>query len=119
MYEHKKKMEQLRQKGQEKVDSYWDQEYVSDQFGPSKYKGKTKREIKQFMIDDLNNKKNEIEKFEDEILKLNAILIAQNKIVDQIEGKYFVLMSRISPTTSNMLFKTKCVSIITKQNQKY
>lgn len=89
VHEHRKKMEKIRHQGQEMVDSYWDQEYVSDQLGPSIYKGKTKREIKQFMIDDLQNKKDEINKFEDEILKLNAILIAQNKIVDQIEGKIF------------------------------
>lgn len=55
-YEHKKNMASIRQKGNQMIEEFWDQEYNCEVLGPSIYKNKTKREIKDFIVKDLDNK---------------------------------------------------------------
>lgn len=86
-YEHKTQMDVLKDKGEKLIEEYWDEDYNCEVLGPSIYKDKTKRKIKEFIVEDLERNKNEIKNFEDEILQLNSILNEQTKRIQDMESK--------------------------------
>lgn len=45
------------------------------------------------MVRDLQDKKDELKQFEDEILSMNQILMAQNQVIEEIECKPFVVIN--------------------------
>lgn len=56
LYEHNKQMKAIKEQGQTMLDTYWDQVYVTEEPGTSKFNGMTRQQVKEAMVDELQQK---------------------------------------------------------------
>jgi TolA-binding protein len=71
---------------QKEVDNYWDREYIPQGDNDEKFKNMTYDQVKEKMVKDLKDKKDELKQFENEILAMNQISNTQNQIIEEIES---------------------------------
>lgn len=121
LYLHKERIQQIHERGQKKVDEYWQQKFHSNRFETDHQDGMTYQQIKDQMVSNLKYKKDELRSYEQELLSLNEILKAQNQIVEKAESSllYYKLLEshipqpvKLRPSTSQSSMQSNSYMLI-------
>ena len=78
IHKHKQKIQEIKRKGRDAINNYWESKYIPKTSGQKSYRGKTRMKIKNEIEYTLNQKKTKIDTLNDEIIRLYQMQMRNN-----------------------------------------